>query len=161
MPEILEAKYGLPERVVFCSRCLMSNQRPASSVEFRHTPSHRHRTLHIDEAGVCDACRFADQKEQIRWEQREEQLLQLLEKHRRNDGNYDCIVPGSGGKDSAYAAHVLKYKYGMHPLTVTWSPILYTDIGWQNFRKWIEVGGFDNITSTPNGRVSSHARSCI
>jgi N-acetyl sugar amidotransferase len=62
-------------------------------------------------------------------------------------------VPGSGGKDSGYAAHVLKYKYGMHPLTVTWPPILYTDYGWQNFRNWIEVGGFDNITFKPNGRV--------
>jgi len=48
---------------------------------------------------------------------------------------------------------VLKYKYGMHPLTVTWPPILYTDVGLRNFRNWIEVGGFDNITFKPNGRV--------
>ncbi len=80
-------------------------------------------------------------------------MLNLLEKHRRNDGHYDCIVPGSGGKDSIYAAHVLKYKYGMHPLTVTWPPLLYTDIGWKNFRSWIEEGGFDNVTFKPNGAV--------
>jgi N-acetyl sugar amidotransferase len=41
----------------------------------------------------------------------------------------------------------------MHPLTITWPPILYTDIGWRNFRNWIEVGGFDNITFKPNGKV--------
>jgi N-acetyl sugar amidotransferase len=80
-------------------------------------------------------------------------LLRLLEKYRRNDGYYDCIVPGSGGKDSAFQAHILKYKYGMHPLTITWPPILYTDYGYQNFRNWIEVGGFDNLTFKPNGRV--------
>ena len=59
----------------------------------------------------------------------------------------------SGGKDSCYAAHVLKYKYGMHPLTATWPPLLYTEIGWKNFRNWIEIGGFDNLTFKPNGRV--------
>ena len=153
MSEQLEAKYGLPEEVIFCKRCVMSNQRPSSGVEFRHTRDRKVRTLHIDRDGVCDACRFAEQKEQIDWEQRERELLQLLDKYRRNDGSYDCIVPGSGGKDSCYAAHILKYKYGMHPLTVTWPPTLYTEVGWKNFRNWIEVGGLDNITLKPNGRV--------
>ena len=153
MSEQLEAKYGLPEEVIFCKRCVMSNQRPSSGVEFRHTRDRKVSTLHIDRDGVCDACRFAEQKERIDWEQRERELLQLLDKHRRNDGSYDCIVPGSGGKDSCYAAHILKYKYGMHPLTVTWPPTLYTEIGWKNFRNWIDVGGLDNITLKPNGRV--------
>lgn len=153
MPEKLEARFGLPEEVIFCKRCVMSNQRPSSSIEFQHTRNRNHRTLHIDEEGVCEPCRFAEIKEQIDWEQRERELLQVLDKHRREDGSYDCVVPGSGGKDSGYAAHILKYKYGMHPLTVTWPPIIYTDIGWKNFRNWIEVGGFDNITFKVNGRV--------
>jgi N-acetyl sugar amidotransferase len=149
----LEAKYGLPEKVFFCKRCVMSNQRPASSIEFKHTKEHKHRSLNIDEEGVCDACRAAEQKEKIDWRKREEELLVLLDRHRRNDGYYDCLVPGSGGKDSAMQAHILKYKYGMHPLTVTWPPILYTDYGYKNFMNWIEIGGFDNITCKPNGRV--------
>lgn len=148
-----EARHGLPEKVIFCKRCVMSNQQPCSTPEFRHTKDWKHRTLHIDEEGVCDACRFTEQKEQINWKDREEQLLRLLDRYRRNDGHYDCIIPGSGGKDSGFAAHVLKYKYGMHPLTVTWPPLIYTDIGWQNFRNWIEIGGFDNITFKPNGRT--------
>lgn len=149
----LKTKYGLPERVIFCSKCVMSNQRPSSTVEFKHTPDRKCRTLHFDNEGVCDACRYAEKKEQIDWKKREEELLQLLDKHRRKDGYYDCIVPGSGGKDSAFAAHILKYKYGMHPLTVTWPPILYTEYGYKNFRNWIEVGGFDNISFKSNGRV--------
>ncbi len=151
--EKMNAMYGLSEQVRFCGRCVMSNQRPSSSIEFKHTRDYRHRTLHIDEQGVCDACKFAERKEQIDWGRREEELLRLLDRHRRRDGIYDCIVPGSGGKDSGYAAHVLKCKYGMHPLTVTWPPILYTDYGLRNFRNWIDVGGFDNLTFTPNGRV--------
>lgn len=148
-----EVKWSLPREIVFCRRCVMSNQRPASSVEFKHSRNHRHRSLNIDAEGICDACRVAEQKEQIDWAKREQELLRLLDRHRRNDGSYDCIVPGSGGKDSGYASHVLKHKYGMRPLTVTWPPILYTDIGWKNFRNWIDVGGFDNISFRPNGRV--------
>jgi N-acetyl sugar amidotransferase len=151
--EELEAYYGLPKEVVFCKRCVMSNQRPSSYPEFKHTKARVTPTMHIDDEGVCDACRTAEQKERIDWEQRERELWELCDKHRKNDGSYDCLVPGSGGKDSAYQAHILKYKYGMHPLTVTWPPILYTDYGYENFKNWIEVGGFDNISFKPNGRV--------
>jgi N-acetyl sugar amidotransferase len=148
-----EAYFGLPEKVVYCQRCVMSNQRPCSFPEFKHT---RHRitpTLHIDQDGICDACRYADRKLEIDWKVRETELLQLLDRFRRSDGGYDCLVPGSGGKDSVYASHLLKYKYGMHPLTVTWPPTLYTDYGHLNFRNWIEIGGFDNVTFKPNGRT--------
>jgi len=151
--ENLEAYYGLPQEVKFCKRCVMSNQRPASTVEFKHTKDSKKTTLHFDENGVCDACRNADQKESINWQQREDELLRLLDKYRKNDGSYDCLVPGSGGKDSAYQSHVLKYKYGMNPLTVTWPPILYTDYGYKNFKNWIDVGGFDNISFNRNGKV--------
>lgn len=148
-----EAKYGLPKEVKFCRRCVMSNQRPCSSVEFKHTVDQKHRTMQFDEEGICDACRFAEEKDRIDWARREQQLLRLLDQHRRRDGTYDCIVPGSGGKDSVYAAHLLKYKYDMHPLTVTWPPILYTDVGLKNFRNWLYVGGFDNLSFNYNARV--------
>lgn len=149
----LEAKYGLPSEVVFCKKCVMSNQRPTSEVEFKHTINTKKKSLHIGEDGVCDACHANEQKENINWKTREEDLLRVLDKHRRKDGCYDCLVPGSGGKDSVYAAHMLKYKYGMHPLTVTWPPIMYTDYGYQNFKNWLEIGGFDNITFKQNGRA--------
>jgi N-acetyl sugar amidotransferase len=149
----LEAKYGLPENVKFCHRCVMSNQRPCSSIEFRHTKDRRHQTLHFDEYDICDACRFAEEKERIDWKKREGELIQLLDKYRRKDGSYDCLVPGSGGKDSAYQAHILKYKYGMHPLTATWPPIIYTEIGWKNFRNWLYKGGFDNLSFNYNAKV--------
>lgn len=150
--ENLEAYYGLPKEVKFCKKCVMSNQRPASAVEFKHTKDSKKVTMNFDEEGVCDACRTSDQKENIDWVEREKQLVDLLNKYRRTDGGYDCLVPGSGGKDSAYQAHVLKYKYGMNPLTVTWPPILYTDYGYRNFKNWID-SGFDNVSFNRNGKV--------
>ena len=148
----LEAYYGLPNEVQFCTKCVMSNQRPTSSVEFKHTKESKKTTMNFDEDGVCDACRIGEIKDNIDWGMREEELVKLLDKHRKNDGSYDCLVPGSGGKDSAYQAHVLKYKYNMNPLTVTWPPILYTDYGLKNWRNWLDAG-FDNISFYRNGKV--------
>lgn len=148
----LEAYYGLPEEVIYCNKCVMSNQRPASAIEFKHTRDSKKTSMNIDEDGVCDACRNAEEKDNINWEKREKELLKLLDKYRRNDGHYDCLVPGSGGKDSAYQSHVLKYKYGMNPLTITWPPILYTDYGYKNWKNWID-SGFDNISFYRNGAV--------
>lgn len=148
-----EAKYGLPEEVVFCKRCVISNQRPNSAVEYTHTKDSKKKTINFDDEGICDACRFAEKKQgTIDWDERERQLRDLLDRHRSKDGSYDCIVPGSGGKDSFFASHILRNKYGMHPLTVTWAPHVYTDWGWRNFQRWIHAG-HDNYLMTPNGRA--------
>ncbi len=132
-------KYNLPEKVQFCARCTISNQRPR---------------ITLDEEGVCSACRYAEYKyTRVDWAKREEELRQLLKRYKRSDGGYEVIVPVSGGKDSAFVAHDLKVKYGMNVLTVTWSPHLYTDIGFKNFQNLIQVGGLDNILGTPNGII--------
>jgi N-acetyl sugar amidotransferase len=146
------AKYGLPSNVTFCQRCVTSNQKPISAVEFQHTAASIKQAIHLDETNICDACRVTEKKASIDWRAREEELRALCDKHRSTDGSYDCLVPGSGGKDSFVAAHMLKYKYGMHPLTVTWAPHVYTEWGWRNFQRWIHAG-FDNYLCTPNGRV--------
>ena len=149
----LDVKYGLPQTVAFCRNCVISNQRPNSAVEFKHTRDSAKETIHFDDDGVCDACRVAETKEsEIDWDKREHELRALLDKYRSRNGSYDCLVPGSGGKDSFYAAYKLKYEYDMNPLTVTWAPHIYTTWGWANFQRWIHAG-FDNNLMTPNGRV--------
>lgn len=148
-----EAKYGLPQDVKYCSSCVISNQRPNSAVEFKHTIRSKKATIAFDENNVCDACNFAKKKRaEIDWEERRARLVTLCDQYRSRNGSYDCLVPGSGGKDSFYAAHMLKYEFGMHPLTVTWAPHMYTDWGWRNFQRWIHAG-FDNFLCTPDGRV--------
>lgn len=147
------AKYGLPDKVIFCKKCVISNQRPSSTVEFKNTKDEKKEVIDFDQNNICSACRFNDEKNSnIDWLEREDTLKRLLKKFKRNHG-YDVIVPGSGGKDSAFTSHILKYKYGMNPLTVTWAPHMYTDIGWKNFNNWMHKGGLDNILYTPNGRL--------
>lgn len=125
----------LDKDIYFCKKCVTSNQRPRIS---------------FDDEGVCSACRYAEEKERMDWKGREEQLRDLLDKHRSKDGSFDVIVPSSGGKDSAYVSHQLKHKYGMTPLTVTWAPFIYTDIGRANYDRFVQAG-FDNLLFNPNG----------
>lgn len=150
----LKSFFGLPEEVIFCKNCVISNQRPSSTVEFKHTRDEKKATIGFSDDGICDACKYHLVKaKEINWKDREEHLVATLDRFRRKDGDYDVVVPGSGGKDSAFTSHILKYRYGMNPLTVTWAPHLYTDIGWQNFQNWCHIGGHDNILFTPNGKL--------
>jgi N-acetyl sugar amidotransferase len=147
-----EPKFGLPEEVQFCKRCVLSNQKPNSAVEFNTTSHSAKDTILFDSEEICDACRHTEMKESTDWSERQRELGDLCDRYRRTDGRYDCIVPGSGGKDSFFAAHILKAEYDMHPLTLTWAPHIYTEWGWRNFQKWMHAG-FDNVLFTPNGRV--------
>lgn len=134
----VQEKYNLPQEVKFCKKCVVSNQRPR---------------ITFDEHGICSACNFAELKKSFDWDARARELQELCDRYRRSDGRHDVIVPCSGGKDGSFVAHQLKHKYGMHPLTVTWSPNIYTDIGFQNLRAFID-SGFDNVMGTPNGKVN-------
>lgn len=132
--------WALPQEVKFCKRCVMSNQRPR---------------IQFDAEGICSPCRYAEKKakKQIDREKRKEQFLRLLDRRRNKDGSYDVVVPCSGGKDSSTIAHRLKHEYGMRPLCVTFSPPIYSEIGWKNLRRFIDAG-FDHILITPSGTLN-------
>jgi len=139
MKRDLIKQYGLPTEVKFCKKCTISNQRPR---------------ITFDEHGVCSACNYAEYKRtKVDWDLREQELIDLCDKHRKNNGEYDVIVPCSGGKDGSFVAHQLKYKYGMNPLTVTWAPLKSTLIGRQNLDAFI-ASGFNHILGTPNPQIT-------
>ena len=146
----IKSLFGMPSDVIFCSECVISNQRPNTTIEFKSKNTNNKKGITIKK-NICSACQYSNKKKyEINWKKREEQLVKILDKHRKKNG-YDVIVPGSGGKDSGYTAHTLKYKYGMNPLTVTWAAHLYTEIGTKNLQNWSHIGGLDNILFTPNG----------
>ena len=139
----IEVKFGLPSNVEFCKSCVISNQRPSSTVEFYNTIEEKKKTINFDQNGICDACKWTEYKNKnVDWEKREVELKLLLDRFRSRNSSYDVLVPGSEGKDSIYASHMLKYKYNMNPLTITWAPHLYTDIGFKNFQNWLHIGRF-------------------
>lgn len=145
--EVLDKQMALiPREVKWCKKCVISNQRPR---------------IIFDENGVCSACNNREIRKKIDWNTRDIELRQLLDKHRSDTGNWDVIVPSSGGKDSCYVAHKLKHEYGMNPLLVTWSPLKYTEIGLQNFNALCD-SGFTAIRCTPDGEIHRKlARLCL
>ena len=122
------------EKIFMCKKCLTLSTRP--------------RAMYDDE-GVCNACRWAEAKKKIDWKQRWETLEELCDHYRKDDGTFDCIVPGSGGKDSTTVAWKMKHELDMNPLCVTFAPQMPTEVGQKNLENWIN-SGFDHIMITPN-----------
>tara|TARA_B100000700_G_C14880032_1_gene777620 strand:- start:42 stop:1136 length:1095 start_codon:yes stop_codon:yes gene_type:complete len=111
------------------------------------TPCTRPRVKFID--GVCNACINWENKKKINWNERRKQLDQLCNKFRKNDGSYDVIVPGGGGKDSSYVAWKLKTEFKMNPLCVCVQPPLDTILGKKNLDNFVN-SGFNVIEIKPN-----------
>lgn len=136
-----------PKTVTYCKRCVVSNQRPR---------------IFFDKDGVCSACIYREYEQtKVDWKSRDQELVELLDKHRSKDGSYDCVVPSSGGKDSGYVAYILKHVYGMHPICVTFAPFVRTYIGQRNFDAII-ASGYPHIEGHPNGKLHRKlARLCF
>ena len=113
------------KEIFWCKNCLNMSTRPR---------------ITFDDRGYCNACQWLEEKKIMDWSPREEELVNLLDKYRSTNGNFDCIVPVSGGKDGSYVAYQLKHKYGMNPLAITVKPALSLEIGDQNLTNFIQSG---------------------
>lgn len=125
--------------LTYCKRCVMPDTKP---------------DLHLDEQGICNACRNYENRTAIDWDSRYQELLQVLEKYRRPEGgNWDCIVPVSGGKDSTYQV-IRILQLGLNPLCVTSTTCDLSDIGRKNIEN-IKRLGVDHIEMSPNPNIRS------
>jgi N-acetyl sugar amidotransferase len=134
--------------VTYCTRCCVPETQ--EGVDF-------------DEMGVCTACRSSEEKMHIDWVVREQKLRTILEDARKKAGdNYDCVLPISGGKDSFYQAHVLTNVYGLKPLAVTFSHNWFSETGYYNLQRLLEVFDLDHLQFTPaRGLVNRLARKSL
>lgn len=139
-------------KVKFCIKCVESTERFVGSVTHEDKKDQAKQRTMFDENQVCSACLYYDYKRTIDWNEREKELIDLLSRYKKKDGFYDVLIPGSGGKDSIFVASILKEKYGMNPLTCTWAPHMYTEIGWRNYINWID-SGYDNYFFKPDGKI--------
>lgn len=127
----------MSKKIFWCKNCLNMSTRPRIS---------------FDERGWCNACQWMEEKKVMDWNSRQNELKKLLDKHRSKNGNFDCIVPVSGGKDGSYVAYTLKHKYGMNPLCITVRPALALDVGEKNLYNFIQ-SGFNHIHISCNPKV--------
>jgi N-acetyl sugar amidotransferase len=92
---------------------------------------------------VCNACKSFDFQNKINWNMRHNQLLKIIEEKKLNKQKWNCVVPGSGGKDSTY--QIIRAKeLGLNPVFVTATTCDLSEIGRQNLDN-IKKMGFDVI----------------
>ncbi len=72
--EALETFYGLPINVEYCKTCVISNQRPSSVIEQKHTRNTKKKVI-VFKDGICDACRTKNWKDNVDWNDREKELI--------------------------------------------------------------------------------------
>jgi hypothetical protein len=119
-----------------CSRCLLPETVPGAD---------------LDAAGVCALCREHSQAAQARQEQVRHEHEADLEKalrECRGQGEYDCLVNLSGGKDSCYLLYRLKRDYGLNVLAFT-TNMNVPEVAWQNINRTLEALGVDHVVYTP------------
>ncbi|WP_367613977.1 N-acetyl sugar amidotransferase [Pseudodesulfovibrio alkaliphilus] len=118
----------------YCTKCVMPETKP---------------DLWFDEDGVCAACKYFDERDEIDWEARKKELETIVEQYRSKDGsNYDCVIPCSGGKDSTFQTLTM-LDMGLNPLCVTATTDRLSDIGRRNIEN-IKNLGVDYIEVTTN-----------
>jgi N-acetyl sugar amidotransferase len=119
----------------YCKKCVQPDTRPG---------------IYLNEEGICSACIGHEEKVlKIDWQQRAEELKVLLEKYKRIDGYYDCVIPVSGGKDSTYQVYKMKVEFGLNPLAVTYKYADRTKLGQKNLDN-LRFMGVDHIEIAPN-----------
>ena len=88
----------------YCKKCLFPDTKP---------------DLFFNDKGICSACLTSFKKyDNINWEEKKQEFDDIIEKYKKDDIGYDCIIPVSGGKDSTYQTYFIKEVYGLNPLCI-------------------------------------------
>jgi len=122
---------------IFCKRCLYSELHPLGIL--------------IGEDGLCSGCYVHQEKDQIDWEDKKLQMNKILNRYRGlNHGNnfYDCVIPVTGNTDSFFVVDVLKNKFNMNPLLVTYNTHFNTKVGIRNLARLISELDCDHMVQT-------------
>jgi len=110
-------------------------------------------SINYDEDGVCNICHNAQiKKENINWKKKKEEFIELLNQYKGN-GQYDCIIPFSGGKDSTYTVYTLVKDFGIKPLVVSFDHGFYRPRTLENRKKALQKLGVDFLSFTPSWKV--------
>jgi hypothetical protein len=112
-----------------CTRCLLPHTIPF--IEF-------------DKDGVCNYCHNHDRRQAYKVHGAAA-LEEAVAPYRSKNGEADCIVGFSGGRDSAYALDYVKSELRLNPIAFTFDWGMLTDLGRRNQSKICSDLGVENI----------------
>ncbi len=109
-----------------CSKCILPETYPF---------------IKFNSKNLCNYCETYEKQRFLG----ENKLFEYLEKFRSKNGEPDCLVGLSGGRDSTYGLHLLKKKYNMNPIAYTFDWGLTTDVSRINAAKVCGKLGVEHI----------------
>jgi len=120
-----------------CTTCFYPNTKP---------------DLEFDKKGVCSACISFENRKKTNWEEREKEFIKIVTNlKKKRTGDYDCIIPVSGGKDSTWQL-IKALDYGLKPICVNSRTCDLSTLGRKNLDN-IRTLGADLIEVAPNSFV--------
>lgn len=118
-----------------CKRCLY--------------PENHALNIIFDDDGICSGCRVHEEKYEIDWDEKEKELQSLLSQYEKREGtSYDCVIPVVGSGDDFFVVDLIKNKYGLNPLLVTYNTHFSTKVGVRNLARLITELDCDHMIST-------------
>ncbi len=132
-----------------CTRCVLPDTIPG---------------ITFDEQGVCSYCRQYDRQRPMldrlsgKMRLRFEELLAEL----RPSPGYHCLLAWSGGKDSTYTLKLMRVRYGLRVLALTFDNGYVSPLAQRNMVRVSEALGVDHVTVRPNpGTLRAAFRAAI
>jgi hypothetical protein len=134
---------GKEKCVKRCTKCLLPATYPGVGLDEGRVCSYCLGTRHFGVQGDPEIRARMARKQQLRED------FEKTVRARRGQGEYDCLVPLSGGKDSSYLAYLLKEKYGLKILTVTVDTGLMSPLAGPNVARVVSRLNVEHVFVTP------------
>lgn len=117
------------ETAKICKKCVLPQSLP---------------DIRLNEDGVCNICiEYAKTRDAAAASKPlETEFIKMLNMYKSN-GEYDCLVMCSGGKDSTAALYYMKKRYKLNPLAFTFDHGFETEEAMENVRNAVEMLGVD------------------
>ncbi len=125
-----------PSTLKKCKRCILPETYPF---------------LRFDSEGICSQCR----KYEMQKFKGKEALHRFFDKYRSKNGEVDCLVGLSGGRDSSFGLHVLKEEFGMNPVGFSYDWLLTSQKARHNISKMAAALGVEVIYRCGNYEVQA------
>lgn len=125
-----------------CSRCVLPETFPGIS---------------FDEEGVCNHCRREEKglaKSPEKKLSYRDRLDTLISDIKGTSPTYDAVMAYSGGKDSSYTLKLLKERYGLRILAITFDNHFVSPMAWENISMVTDALSVDHLSFRPPWKVA-------
>ena len=118
-----------------CTRCILPETFPG---------------IKFNKEGVCNYCREYKGQENLNHKKMEyRKKFQILVDKYKGKSDYDALLCYSGGKDSTYTSILLKNKYKLNILALTFDNGFVSEQAFHNIKNVVENLGIDHVIVKP------------